>query len=450
MKNNIKIFVIDDERIIRVTIADDLRDEGFNVFEFSNARAALSQLVENKPDVVISDIKMPEMNGLEFLERAKEICPDTIFIMMTAYGKIDVAVKAIKLGAFDYLTKPFEHDELLLKIKQAKNYSTLKNENTFLKTKLYGQYTLSNYIGDKESSEKIFEQLNMVAQSNSTVLLIGETGTGKELLTNIIHYNSLRKNAPLVKVSCAILAREIFESELFGHEKGAFTGADKLKIGRFEKANGGTLYLDDIDDMPLDLQVKLLRALEEREIERLGGTKPLSIDVRIIASTKVNLKHLVDEGKFREDLFYRLNVFPIQIPPLRTRKKDIEFLANYFIQKFAINKNLKIEKEALSAIENYSFPGNVRELRNIIERLILLSQNKNILLKHIPVEILSASPLKICPPIGEKSLTDLLNDFEEQIIRHALQKSNYNKSKAAALLDIPASTLRSKIEKLNL
>ena len=332
MNSSTKIFVIDDERIIRVTIADDLRDEGFKVAEFANSKTALRQLTEQYPDIVISDIKMPGMSGIELLQKAIKLCPDTIFIMMTAYGKIEDAVKVMKLGAFDYLTKPFSHEELLLKLSRIKQFNAIKEENKSLKTKLFSAYDFSNYVGSRESFDKISKQVKLVAQSQSTVLLIGETGTGKELITNIIHYNSLRKNKPFIKVSCAILARDIFESELFGHEKGAFTGAENQKMGRFERANGGTLYLDDIEDMPLDLQVKLLRVLEEKEIERLGSTQTIKIDVRIIASTKANLRKLVDEGKFREDLFYRLNVFPIHLLPLRQRKDDIAILAVHFMK----------------------------------------------------------------------------------------------------------------------
>ena len=450
MKRSLKIFVIDDERIIRVTIADDLRDEGFKVYEFSSAKAALFQLNETCPDIIISDIKMPEMNGIEFLEKAKKICPESIIIMMTAFGKKESAVKAMKLGAYDYLTKPFNHDELLLKLKNVKNLTALQNENKKLKSKLFGKYDFSNYIGTTESVEKVFGMVKLVAHSKSTVLLTGETGTGKELVANIIHFNSLRKNAPLIKVSCAILAREIFESELFGHEKGAFTGADSQKIGRFERANGGTLYLDDIDDMPLELQVKLLRALEEREIERVGGAQTIKIDVRIIASTKVELLQLVKEGRFREDLYYRLNVFPIQIPPLRERKNDIKILVDYFMRENSTNPNIKIEKDALEALEFYFFPGNVRELRNIMERLVLLSGNQNILLKHIPYEIINDAPVQICPPIGGKPLNEIISEFEIQVIKLALHKTNNNKAKAAELLEIPSSTLRSKIEKLGI
>lgn len=449
MKSTMQVFVIDDERIIRVTIADDLRDAGFKVYEFSNAKIALMQFKEICPDIVISDIKMPEMDGVDFFEKARQICPDTIFILMTAYGKIEDAVKVIKLGAFDYLTKPFSNDELMLKIEQAKKFNFLRKENSSLKSKLFGEYDFSKYIGVQQSIENVFNLVNLVAQSNSTVLLIGETGTGKELVTNIIHFNSLRKNKPLIKVSCAILAREIFESELFGHEKGSFTGAEGQKIGRFERANEGTLYLDDIDDMPLDLQVKLLRVLEENEIERVGGSEIIKIDVRIIASTKADLLKLVNEGKFREDLYYRLNVFPIQIPPLRERKEDIKVLVESFIAK---NKktNVKIEKEALEVLEKYSFPGNVRELRNLVERLVLLAGNNNIMLKHLPYEIVNDSHVRICPQIGEKPLDEMLNEFEENIIKHALQKNGNNKTKAAEMLGIPVSTLRSKIEKLNI
>ncbi|NOR88333.1 MAG: response regulator, partial [Bacteroidales bacterium] len=295
-----KIYVVDDERIIRVSLADELRDAGYEVFEFANAISALSQIKTIIPDIVITDMKMPEMNGIDFLKKIKGFKPNIYVILMTAYSTVSTAVEAMKLGAYDYISKPFDNEEMLLTIKRVLELKQVKDENKALKIKLKQDYDFSSYVGNSKGVNQIFDLVKIVAQKSTSVLLVGETGTGKELLTNIIHYNSSRNKKPLVKVSCAILSREIFESELFGHEKGAFTGAIADKAGRFEKADGGTLYLDDIDDIPLDLQVKLLRALEEREIERLGSNKAIKIDIRLIASTKKDLKKMVEEGKFRE------------------------------------------------------------------------------------------------------------------------------------------------------
>lgn len=444
-----KAFVIDDEQILRVTLADDLRDEGLTVFEFSAAAGALQLLETEQPDFVFTDVRMPGMSGLEFLQKATKISPRTIFFVLTAYGTIEDAVAAIKYGAFDYVLKPYNFNHLLTKIKQAQNIIRLQEENTELKSKLFNNYDFSSFVGQSPGVKEIFRQLEIVLHKNTSVLLEGETGTGKELLANIIHYNSPRKDKPLIKVSCAVLAREIFESELFGHEKGAFTGAETQKTGRFEMANHGTLYLDDIDDIPYEMQVKLLRVLEEGEIERLGSGKPIKIDVRIISSTKVNLLELVKEGKFREDLYYRLNVFPVKIPPLRERPEDIKHLINFFIRKFSEFPGQYIDQEALEILLSYPFPGNVRELRNMVERLTLLAGKEPIQAKHLPAELLNVSPEYINPStlIG-RPYQEILEDFEKQIIGFALKKSDGNKAKAAELLKLPVTTLRSKIDKL--
>lgn len=298
-----KIYIVDDERIIRVSLADELKDEGFEVMEFAHAAPALLKMKEEQPDIVITDLKMPDINGVEFLKKIKQINSNIFVVLMTAYSSVQTAVEAMKLGAYDYIEKPFDNEKILLIIDRILEFKKVKDENKELKKKLKQDYDFSSYVGNSERVNEIFDLVKIVAQKPTTVLLAGETGTGKELLTNIIHYNSKRSKKPLVKVSCAILSREIFESELFGHSKGAFTGAVSDKIGKFELANEGTLYLDDIDDVPLDLQVKLLRALEEREIERLGSNKVIKVDIRLIASTKKDLRKMVDEGKFREDLF---------------------------------------------------------------------------------------------------------------------------------------------------
>jgi len=445
-----KIYVVDDERIIRVSLADELRDAGYEVFEFANASSALTQLRMVTPELIITDMKMPEMSGIDFLKKVKAYNSNIYVIVMTAYSTVSTAVKAMKLGAYDYISKPFDNEEILLTIKRVLELKQVKEENKELKIKLKQDYDFSSYVGNSERVSKIFDLVKIVAQKPTTVLIEGETGTGKELLTNIIHYNSNRNKKPLVKVSCAILSREIFESELFGHVRGAFTGATSDKVGRFEKAHGGTLYLDDIDDIPLDLQVKLLRALEEREIERLGGGKPIKIDIRLIASTKKDLRKMVEEGKFREDLFYRLNVFPIQLPPLRERPEDIVILTEHFVSQYSETHQKDIDEEALEVLKSYPFPGNVRELRNLSERLTLLSLDGRITKAIIPFEIQSPGFKPNCFSFNNKSLTKIVEEVERNALLYALSESNGNKAQAATLLGLPASTLKSKLAKYHL
>jgi DNA-binding NtrC family response regulator len=447
MKQKLKIYVVDDERIVRVTIADDLRDAGHNVREFADARAALASMADFQPDIIITDLKMPGMDGIELMTKAKQINPDIALVMMTAHGTVGTAVEAMKLGAYDYITKPFKPDEMLLIIERISELVSVKSENKRLRTEISKNYDFSSYVGDNESNQELFDLVKLVAGSDSTVLITGETGTGKELLTNIIHYNSNRSKQALIKVSCAILSKDLFESELFGHVKGAFTGADSDKQGRFELANDGTLYLDDIDDIPLNLQVKLLRALEQREIERVGSAKPISIDVRLIASTKTDLRILVDKGKFREDLYYRLNVFPISLPPLRDRKKDIKSLTDFYIGKFAQDRKITITNEAYQLLMNYNWPGNIRELKNIAERLTLLAINGVIDESKMPLEIRQPRYVDVYANIGSKSLDQTINEIEIASIKSALERSKNNKSKAAELLGLPVSTLRTKMEK---
>ncbi len=445
-----KIYVVDDERIIRVSLADEGRDAGYDVFEFADATSALTQIKTIVPDIVITDMKMPDVNGIEFLQKIKQFNPNIYVVLMTAFSTVSTAVEAMKLGAYDYISKPFDNEEMLLIIKRIIELKQVKDENKELKIQLKKDYDLSSYVGNSIRVSKIFDLVKIVAQKSTSVLIVGETGTGKELLTNIIHYNSTRSKKLLVKVSCAILSREIFESELFGHEKGAFTGAIDEKIGRFEKANGGTLYLDDIDDIPIDLQVKLLRALEEREIERLGGSKAIKIDIRLIASTKKDLRQMVDEGKFREDLFYRLNVFPIQLPPLRERTEDIVSLTKHFVSIYSEDSTKEIDEDVFDILKSYPFPGNVRELRNLCERLTLLSGENKIRKEIIPFEIKTPGFKPSCFSFSNKTLNEIIEEVETNAILVALDESQGNKAKAANLLGLPASTLKSKLSKYNI
>lgn len=448
MSKKPKIMVVDDERILRVTTADDLRDAGFVVMECANAQAALLGLKDFKPNIVISDIKMPGMTGIELLDKIKSFNPEIAVIIITAHGSIETAVQTLKMGAYDYLLKPFLKDEILMIIDRIIELQSVKLENKILRSNIASKYDYSSYIGETDSNKELFNLVNLVAETDSTVLIIGETGTGKEHITNIIHYNSPRKDKPFIKVSCAILSREIFESELFGHVKGAFTGADADKKGRFELADGGTLYLDDIDDLPIDLQVKLLRVLQEGEIERVGSSSTIKIDVRLIASTKKNLRQMVDEGKFREDLYYRLNIFPINLSPLRERNKDIKKIFQFYVNKYSASKNLQISPEVFNILESYPWPGNIRELKNIAERMVILATHDGIIeSKHVPVGIKTSSSISAINYNLDKSLEETLSEIEINAIKLALEKSNQNKTKAAEILGIPPSTLRTKMEK---
>ncbi len=442
-----KIAVVDDERIIRVALVDELRDHGYQVKEYTSAQAALLDMKKEVPDIVISDLKMPQMDGIEFLRRIKKQSPNTYFILITAYSTVSTAVEAMRLGAYDYITKPFDNEELLIVIKRIEELRNVKAENKYLRRQIEEKFKLSSFIGKSKPIEDLFKLVKIVAKKNTSVLITGETGTGKELLTKVIHFNSTRNRRPLIKVSCAILSREIFESEMFGHVKGAFTGAEKEKTGRFELADSGTLYLDDIDDVPLDMQVKLLRAIEEREIERVGGKEPIPVDIRIIASTKKDLKQLVKEGKFREDLFYRLNVFPINIPPLRERVSDIPLLVDHFVNFFSENEPVSVEPEVYEILKSYPFPGNTRELKNLTERLVLMAYNNKITKDIVPAEIKYPGNSLAYTNFENKTLTEVMDDIERNLIFLTLKKAGNNKAKAAEILGIPASTLKSKISK---
>jgi DNA-binding NtrC family response regulator len=443
----LKIFLVDDEEIVRVSTADDLKDAGYTVETFDDPTALLKALTKQRADVVITDIKMPQMDGLELLRRIKMHNPDVAVLVMTAFGSVTSAVQAMKLGAYDYVTKPFAMDEIIVKLEKIKEWTSIKNQNIQLRDQLQSKYDFGTIIGNSAAVQETIGLIKTVLNTNTTVLVTGETGTGKELVANVIHYNSNRKNKPFIKVSCAILSQEIFESELFGHERGAFTGAIKEKQGKFELADTGTIYLDDVDDIPLDLQVKLLRVLEEREIEKVGGSNTTKIDVRVIASTKADLKKLVETGKFREDLYYRLNVFPIGLKPLRERKEDILDLFRFFVEQLSSGKSMHIDAKVSEILESYQWNGNVRELRNLVERMILLSPDGKIDITKLPCEMISPNSARTLSNLGTQPLDEILADIESDSIRQAIRLSHGNKAKAAELLGMPASTLRSKIDK---
>jgi DNA-binding NtrC family response regulator len=446
-----KIFLAEDERILRVSLADELRDAGHLVHEFSEAGGVMHKLAFENPDLLITDIRMPGMDGLNLLEKVKNTSPDTVVVVMTAYASVESAIKALKLGAYDYLIKPFSNEEILHLTQRVNELKEIKQENKRLQTQISEPFDFSSFAGEHPKIKEIFELIRSVAHSNASVLITGETGTGKEMLANIIHYNSNRSNKPFIKVSCAILAREVFESELFGHEKGAFTGAEKTRKGRFELADKGTIYLDDIDDIPLELQVKLLRVLQEQQVEPVGSTQGINVDVRVLSSTKYDIKSLISQGKFRDDLFYRLNVIPIHIPPLKERKSDIKILAEKFVLEFAQGRNFMISKGAVKILENYSWPGNVRELRNLMERLVLTGRKDTIHPEDIPSEFFVSSELdSSIANAGSWNLEDIIAKTEINLLKAAITRGGGNKTQAARLLNIPLSTFRTKIEKYGL
>ncbi len=384
------ILVADDEASHRMMLKAHLKEEGLEVIEASNGQEAIDLVSRHFYDLILMDIRMPVMDGMEALTRIKKISPAVPVIMMTAYGSINSAVEALKSGADDYLTKPLDMDELLLKVKKSLRYRQLEEENLLNRERLGMRFDFSNIIGKSPAMKELFETLTMVAPSDATVLLLGESGTGKEIVANALHQNSPRKDQAYITVNCAALPETLLESELFGHEKGAFTGAMARKKGRFELADGGTLFLDEIGEMSPATQAKILRVIQEKEFEAVGGTKAIQVDVRIIAATHKDLETEVKEGRFREDLYYRLNVVPITIPPLRNRKEDIPLLAEHFlrISSQKNNRDIKsLEPRVLDDLVRYPWPGNVRELENIIERMVIMSRGDLILIQDLPRDL---------------------------------------------------------------
>jgi two-component system, NtrC family, response regulator PilR len=451
-----RILVIDDDPVILKVIADILKSVDYEVSTSPDGESGIKELEADNYDLVITDLMMPGVGGMEVLDHVLNNSPKTMCIILTGYGTIKSSVGAIKNGAFDYITKPVTASELLVGVEKALKFRSLEEENIRLKKELRRKYRYKNLVGTSEAIKKIYDLIEKVADTDGTILISGPTGTGKELISRAIHYNSSRDDKPLVVINCGAIPEELLESELFGHEKGAFTGAHKTRIGRFEMANGGTIFLDEIGEMSPALQVKLLRVLQERKFERVGGTKSIHVDIRIIAATNRNLTTAINSGTFREDLYYRLNVIPLKVPPLKRRKSDIPLLIDFFLKKARRRKQQKVKEfspTAMDAMMKYDWPGNVRELENVITRISILCDNQTVGFHDLPESLQQNSVLN--QPVKEDLLTkggtlsEAVRDFEKRLILEALEKSNGVKAKAAKLLNIKRTTLVEKIKKQN-
>ena len=449
------VLIVDDEVGTRESLRMILKND-YEVFLAKNAEEAFLQFKEHSPDVILLDIILPDLDGLKVLEKIKQKEPEAIVIMITATRTVKTAVEAMKLGAYDYITKPFDTDELCLVISRALSTQALEKEVKYLREEVDKSFGFENIIGRSKVMEDIFKIVKQISDSKSTVLIMGESGTGKELISRAIHYSSNRKNFPFVTINCAAIPETLIESELFGHEKGAFTNAIERKLGRFEVAHQGTLFLDEIGELSLSTQAKILRFLEEREFTRVGGSKTIKVDVRLITATNKDLTQLLKKGSFREDLYYRVNVVPILIPPLRERKEDIPLLLDYFIRKFnqENNKNVKgVSKEASELVMNYEWPGNVRELENLIERVIALTSNEYIQANELPFSLINISKINGLREYilnGKVSFLKAEEEFERGIILDALKRSNYVQSHAAEMLGISRRILKYKMDKLGI
>lgn len=437
-----RILLAEDDEIMRITLFDRLKAHGWDVDHAIDGKDALVRIKQNNYHLVISDIKMPGLDGINLMKKAKEISPQTDVILMTAYGGVESAVDCLKKGAADYILKPFDMDDLTIRVNRI-----LEMQSIRAKCAIYDDLSPEcKMIGSSIAMQNIHKLINSVAQSDSTVLITGDSGTGKELVACAIQKQSARANGPYVRINCAAIPENLIESELFGHEKGSFTGADKKKSGKFALADGGTILLDEIGDMPLNLQVKLLRVLEEREIEMVGGLHPIPVDVRVLCSTSLDLAEEVSKGTFRKDLYYRLKVIPIDLPPLKDRSEDIPELCTSFLRDFGRNRgmNLELSGDALAALMAYSYPGNVRELKNIIERVAVLTQTPLINSAQLPFDLTKKNCEEVPP--DSYNLSDAVTAFEHKFIQKALYKTNGNKTEAAKLLGISRKNLWEKLK----
>ena len=444
MKEDARVLVVDDEPMVCLALTNWLEEENYFAQAVEDGPQAVKAVREENWDIVLLDLRMPGMDGMEVLKQVKEIAPQTVVIMMTAYASIPGAVQAMQEGAYDYIVKPLDVDQLTLMLKRIVEHQQLITENILLRKRLTEQYEYEDIIGRSEAMQEVFSMIKAVTDTNATVLITGETGTGKELVARAIHSNSSQRYGPFVATSCGALPETLLESELFGYEKGAFTGADRTKKGRFELANEGTLFLDEVGDISMKTQIRLLRVLQEKSFSRLGGTEQIKVDVRLVSATNRDLVAAIEEGSFRSDLYYRLNVVSIQLPPLRERIDDVPLLAAHFINKYNVEFNKKfdrVDRKAMDLMIDYHWPGNVRELENVIERALVIDQGPQMMVKHLPF-------CNIESPLTEEPRS--LQEVEKSHIEKMLQRNDWNIAKTARLLNIDRSTLHKKIKKFGL
>ncbi|MGE5085301.1 MAG: sigma-54-dependent transcriptional regulator [Bacillota bacterium] len=454
-----RILVVDDEESIREFLEIMLKKEGYEITLAEDGQKAKDLLAKKTFDMIISDLQMPNVTGIELLKYVKESYPDTVFMLITAFGTTETAVEAMKMGAYDYLTKPFKIDEVRLNIQNALRSRNLEVENRSLKKELVKEYSFQNMVGNSPAMHAIYDMVKRVSQTPTNVLITGESGTGKEVVAKAIHYNGPLKDKPFVTVNCGAIPENLMESEMFGHKKGSFTGAVADKSGLFEVADTGTLFLDEVGELPLSIQVKLLRAIQERVIRRVGATEDVKVDVRIIAATNRNLEEMVAKGTFRQDLFYRLNVINIKTPSLRERREDVPLLANHFLKKYneRLNKNIgAISAEAMEILKKYDYPGNVRELENMIERTVALEGGATILPESLPPMVNTSSGRKMASSneieMGDDGvdLDKVMGQIEKELLIKAIHSAGGVKKRAAKLLHISFRSMRYRIEKYNL
>jgi len=447
-----RLLIVEDEPILRITVADALRKEGWDVSVAEDGAEALASFERLHHDVVLSDLLMPRMDGVELLKRVKALRPGTTVVIVTAHGTVDTAVEAMRLGAADFITKPFSIAQLLVRLENVCSFLQLKEQNVRLQEQLEKRFSFGKILGKSKRMQEVFDLIRLVAGSDANVLIQGESGTGKELVASAIHFNSARRAGPYLRVSCASLPESLIESELFGYERGAFTGAAERRLGRFEAADGGTLLLDEVAELPPSFQVKLLRVLQERQIERLGSHKPHDVDVRILAASQRPLEEEIADGRFREDLLFRINTVTIRLPELRDRREDIPFLAEAFLREFA-EKNGKpiegFEKGALELLDGYAWPGNVRELQHVVERAVLFSKHARITVEDLPPSV-RAPRAESAPEAGALPLAEAVHRAEAEAIRAALEKTEGRRAEAAEILGITRKTLWDKMRHLGL
>jgi DNA-binding NtrC family response regulator len=447
-----RLLIVEDEPLLRITMADALRNEGWTVDVAEDGVKGAALFEVHLHDVVLTDLVMPRMGGMDLLKRIKALQPETTVVIITAHGSVDRAVEAMREGASDFIAKPFSMAQLLVRLSNVCSVRLLREQNVRLQEQLEQRYSFSNIIGKSKSMREVFDLIRLVADSDASVLVTGESGTGKEMVASAIHFNSPRRTKPYVRVSCASLPDSLIESELFGYERGAFTGASERRIGRFEAASGGTLFLDEIGDLPLSFQVKLLRVLQERQIERLGSNRPIDVDVRIVSASLRTLEEEIAAGRFREDLYFRVNTVAIHLPPLRERTEDIPILANAFLQEFRTERNKDIEgftDEALEVFESHQWSGNVRELRNVVERAVLFCRGPRVTVDELPANLRTQTQESArAQPSRVTTLQEAVEGAEADAILAALSATGGRRAEAAELLGVSRKTLWEKIKTL--